>query len=168
MKACGTIGAIDEGKMIYNETVSRGLINKNIILGTTLVDMYARCGLFIEAQYVLDVLPIRNEVSWSALIEGYTHNGKDHEPRSCLEHMRAEGISPNAITFISILKACGNTGAINEGIKIHDEIETRRDLLEKNIALGTVLCGYVCERCLQKQKLCYKGSLVEMLFVGLH
>ena len=130
--------------------------------------MYARCGLFIEAQYVLDVLPIRNEVSWSALIEGYTHNGKDHEALSCLEQMRAEGISPNEITFISILKACGNTGAINEGIKIHDEIETRRDLLEKNIVLGTVLCRYVCERCLQKQKLCYKGSLFEMLSVGMH
>ena len=85
------------------------------------------------------MLPIRNEVSWSALIKGYTHNGKDHEALSCLEQMRAEGISPNAITFISILKACGNTGAINEGIKIHDEIETRRDLLEKNIVLGTVL-----------------------------
>ena len=57
--------------------------------------MYARCGLFIEAQYVLDVLPIRNEVSWSALIEGYTHNGKDHEALSCLEQMRADGISPS-------------------------------------------------------------------------
>ena len=53
--------------------------------------------------------------------------------------MQAEGISPNAIPFISILKACGNTRSINEGIKIHDEIETRRDLLEKNIVLGTVL-----------------------------
>ena len=59
MKACGTIGAIDEGKEIHTETVSRGLTNMNIILGTALVDMYARCGLFTEAQYVLDVLPIR-------------------------------------------------------------------------------------------------------------
>mgnify|MGYP006905978535 CR=1 FL=1 len=39
MKACGTIGAIDDGKKIYNETASRGLINKNIIVGIALVDM---------------------------------------------------------------------------------------------------------------------------------
>ena len=54
MKACGTIGAIDEGKVIYNETVSRGLINMNIMFGTSLVDvvslpkhnMFLMCFLF--------------------------------------------------------------------------------------------------------------------------
>ena len=54
------------------------------------------------------------------------------------EGMEREGISPNDVTFICILKACGSIQAIEKGEQIHDEI-VNRGLLEKNIMIGNAL-----------------------------
>ena len=58
LKACGSTGAIDKGKEIHGEIVSRGFLEKDIVLGTTLVDMYAKCGMLEKAQEVLEDLSI--------------------------------------------------------------------------------------------------------------
>mgnify|MGYP000252848141 FL=1 len=71
LKACGSIGAINKGKQIHDEILRKGLFEKNVLLGTSLVDMYARCGMLYKAERVFDDLSIRSRVSWSALISGY-------------------------------------------------------------------------------------------------
>ncbi|WP_165349291.1 hypothetical protein [Enterobacter cloacae complex sp. 4DZ1-17B1] len=48
--------------------VSQRLWKKDIVLGTVLVDMYAKCGALEEVQKVLDELPLQNVVSWNSLI----------------------------------------------------------------------------------------------------
>ena len=95
-------------------------------------------GVVGKAQEVLEGLPTRNVVSWSTVIVGYAQQGQCHEALNCLKRMQSEGLSPNTVTFISILKACMNTGAINKGKQIHDE-SVQRGLLEEDIVLGTTL-----------------------------
>jgi pentatricopeptide repeat protein len=135
---CGTL-AIHKGQQIHHEIVSRGLIEKNGVLGNALVDMYAKCGVLPKAQQVHDNLEGRNVVSWSALIAGYVEHGQGHEALNCFDRMQnEEGLYPNAITFTCILKACTITGAIDKGKEIH-ELILRRGLLEKDIVLGNAL-----------------------------
>ncbi|MCO5576043.1 hypothetical protein L7F22_029850 [Adiantum nelumboides] len=40
----------------------------------------------------------------------------------CVENMKLEGILPNAVTYICILTACGNTGALKKGQTIHAHV----------------------------------------------
>ena len=67
---------------------------------------------------------------------------------NCFKQMKKEGLTPDVVTFLSLLKACGNTKSIDMGKQIHNEI-MGRDLLEENIALGNALvamytkCGVV-------------------------
>ena len=62
---------------------------------------------------MLEGLLVRDVVSWFELISGYTQQGRDLEAPKCFEHMQSEGLCPsNAISFIFILKACGNIGAL--------------------------------------------------------
>jgi pentatricopeptide repeat protein len=62
--------------------------------------------------------------------------------------MQKEGISPNQITFISLLKACGSICAIEKGEQIRGEIASR-GFLKTNAVLGNALvdmyakCGMV-------------------------
>ena len=49
-----------------------------------------------------------------------------------------DGLSPNGSTNLSILKACGNLGAIEKGKQIHDQIRSR-NFIEKDIELGNAL-----------------------------
>ena len=57
LKACATIGAADKGKQIHDKIARQGLLQNNIVLGSALVDMYAKCGAVLKAQQVLEGLP---------------------------------------------------------------------------------------------------------------
>ncbi|KAI5081355.1 hypothetical protein GOP47_0004538 [Adiantum capillus-veneris] len=138
LKACGITRDADMGKIIHDDIVRQGLLKKSIVLGNALVDMYGKCGVLQKALKVLEELPVRNVVSWSALIAGYTQQGQGQEALGCFQQMRSEGIFPDAITYACILKACGITQDADMGKRIHDDI-VRQRLLKKNVVLGTAL-----------------------------
>ncbi|KAI5065495.1 hypothetical protein GOP47_0020190 [Adiantum capillus-veneris] len=138
LKACSVIGAIDKGKHIHDEISRQGLLEHNVALGGALVDMYAKCGALPQAQSVLEKLPSRNLIAWNALIGGYAQKGQGQKALDCYEQMQGEGIPPNAVTYVCILKACAVMRAINKGKEFHDEI-SRYGLLEHSIVLGGAL-----------------------------
>ncbi|KAI5083629.1 hypothetical protein GOP47_0003372 [Adiantum capillus-veneris] len=138
LKACGSTLDIDIGTKIHDDIASQGLLQKHVVLGTTLVDMYAKCGALQKAQKVLEELPVRNVVSWNALIAGYAQQEQGQRALCCFQRMQSEGLSPDAITYACILKACGSTQDADMGIKIHNDIVSQ-GLLQKNVVLGNAL-----------------------------
>jgi pentatricopeptide repeat protein len=138
LKICGAIGDIDKGEEIHSEVASRGLLKKDIVLGTSMVDMYARCGFLSKAQQVLGSLHGRDVVSWNALLSAYAQEGQSQEALKCFESMQFEGVRPNAITFTCILKVCASIGAIDKGKQIH-ELIVHSGLLKTDIILGNTL-----------------------------
>jgi pentatricopeptide repeat protein len=108
------------------------------VLGTALVDTYAKCGLLAKAQQVLEELPVRDEVTWNALLTGYVQQGQDYEALKHFTVMQREGLSPDEVTFSCALKACGAIGAIDKGIQIHEEISSK-GLIKTHTMLGTAL-----------------------------
>ncbi|MCO5591883.1 hypothetical protein L7F22_045876 [Adiantum nelumboides] len=122
LKACAVIGALDKGRKIHDEISRKGLLQHDLVLGNALVTMYVKCGDLGQAQRVLEKLPFRNVVTWSALIAGYAQNGQGQQALFCFEQMQRESISPNEVTYVSILQACAVIGSLDKGKKIHDEI----------------------------------------------
>lgn len=122
LSACSCIATIDKGTQIHNEIVNAGLLGTNIALGNALVDMYAKCGLLTRAHQVLKELPLRDVVSWSALIAGYAQKGLDSEAMSCFEHMQKEGLAPNELTFLSLLNAFSHSGKLDEAEKYYENM----------------------------------------------
>lgn len=45
------------------------------MVGTALIDMYAKCGKLDYARLVFDQMGVRNLVSWNTMIDGYMKNG---------------------------------------------------------------------------------------------
>lgn len=138
LKACANIGAINKGRDIHSEIERKRLLDKNIVVGSTLVHMYAKCGVLTQARQVFDKLPIRNVVSWTSLIAGYVEHDNGEEALECFGQMQLQGVSPNASTFVCILKACAMTGAIDKGQDLHTLIE-RKGFLEGNLFIGNTL-----------------------------
>jgi pentatricopeptide repeat protein len=151
LKACGNLGRIEVGEKIHIEARNTGLLEKDVVLGTTLVDMYAKMGMVEEARRVFEEeLLIRNVVSWNALMSGYTQLGFSGEALSCFRLMQYEGVSPDPITFHLLLKACGSMGSLAMGESIHAEVDSQC-LWEKDMAIGHALvdmygkCGMPAE-----------------------
>ena len=145
LKACASIKAHNEGQKAHaGITGEKGLIERNIIIGTTLVDMYAKCGFIGKAREVFDDIQIRNVVLWNALITGYVQNEHSEEALTCFGLMQQEGFSPDKFTFTCVLKACGRLGAFDKGEEVHIQI-VRQRLLQKDVLLGTALLDMYCK-----------------------
>lgn len=121
LKACCIVGDMEKGQEIHIEITQRGS-EGDIHVGNTLIDMYSKHGLVLEAQKVSDKLPVRDIVSWTTLITGYTELGCGEEVLDCLEQMQCECISPDAIMFACALKACSSAGAIDKCRNVHISI----------------------------------------------
>lgn len=78
---------------------------------TKLMSTYFAGGLPDHARQVFDKMPNRDVVSWTALISGYSSSGLQEDALSAFCAMMAEGVSPNAYTISSVLKACSGGGA---------------------------------------------------------
>jgi pentatricopeptide repeat protein len=122
LRACGMVGSLEVGNDIDTEVRQQGLIPKDILLSTTLIDMYSKCSVMWKAQEVFEHLPVRTVTSWSALIAGYAQLGQANIALDLYRRMRSEGIFPNSVTFIVLLNACSHAGLVKEGEKLFDEM----------------------------------------------
>ena len=138
LKACGIVKSLETGRVIDVEVRTKGLLQKDVMLGNSLVDMYAKCGALEKAQEVFDELPVRNVVTWNALITGYTQQEVGDQALKCFRQMQDEGISPTAVTYVCILKVCGFLRSLKTGEGIDLEIRKRK-LLQKDVMLGNTL-----------------------------
>eukprot|EP00250_Pteridium_aquilinum_P028960 c38194_g1_i1 orf=1-486(+) len=137
LKACSSIRAIKEGQNIHAEVVKQGLDSDSFI-GNSLVDLYANCGLLIEAWKVFDELPSQDVVSMNAMISGFAEQGNSKEAFRLYLQMQERGMSPDYLTFASVLKACRQSAALETGKRIHSQM-CRFDFFEVAGILPTVL-----------------------------
>lgn len=136
LKACSSIASLEEGKQIHAHIIERKS-ELDIFVGNTLIDMYAKCGSFTDARRVFDNLPNRTVASWSAMIAGYAQHEQGEQAFRLFHEMRQEGMQPNDITFVCILKACCNINDLDQGKLIHSHIEDSN--LVSDLLIGNTL-----------------------------
>ncbi|KAH7422876.1 hypothetical protein KP509_12G030100 [Ceratopteris richardii] len=132
LKSCGSLGDLERGQALHTEIVGNPQFERDVLVGTALVDMYAKCGALGNAQEVFDGLTERNVITWTALIAGYVQHGHGEEALNCFELMKCAGFSPNAITFSCCLKACGIVGDLQKGKEIHAQM-LKENLMDKHV-----------------------------------
>ncbi|KAJ7522322.1 hypothetical protein O6H91_18G006400 [Diphasiastrum complanatum] len=134
LKACASRGALDEGKKIHTQMINNGL-HLDLLIGSSLVDMYVNCQSFDLALKVFYSLPVRDLVLWNTIITGYAQHGHGKHALELFRQMQKEGVNPDGITYVSILKACGSIAALELGRSVHDQLseeELQADLILAN------------------------------------
>ncbi|KAH6559078.1 hypothetical protein KP509_1Z028600 [Ceratopteris richardii] len=104
--------------------------------------MYAKCGCLPKAREVFAKMNIRNVVTWTAMISGYSEQGEDEEALCCFEHMCSAGIVPDSGTFVCALKGCGGMHNSTKGYELNGEI-IFRGLECENIVGNALIDLYV-------------------------
>ncbi|WCJ34136.1 Pentatricopeptide repeat (PPR) superfamily protein [Euphorbia peplus] len=122
--SCANLGAIEEGEKAYDYIVKNG-ISVNLILGTALVNMYARCGSIEKAVQVFEGLSERDVLSWTALILGFAMHGNADKALEYFSEMIDVGVTPRDLTFTAVLTACSHRGLVERGMEIYESM--RRD-----------------------------------------
>lgn len=107
LKACANLEDINQGKLIHS-SINKTLALPNVYVGSALINMYSKCGYISEAVQVFDSMPVRNLVSWKAMIVAYAKKGLCGEALKLMYRMQAEGIEVDDYIFSTVLSACGN------------------------------------------------------------
>lgn len=127
LSACGFLGALEQGRWIH-AYVDRKKMELDGVLGTALVDMYAKCGCIELAYRVFNEMPFRDVFAFTSLISGLANHGESERAIELLSRMKTEGVKPNEITFICVLNACSRMGLVQEGLQVFESMTDVYDI----------------------------------------
>ncbi|KAL4583946.1 hypothetical protein LXL04_008532 [Taraxacum kok-saghyz] len=117
ISACASLKLLNTGIELHEFAEKTGLISYTIV-ANALIDLYSKCKLIDKGIEVFQQIPNKNVISWTSIILGLKVNSQSLEALTFFKKMIAT-ITPNSITLISILSACGNIGALMAGKEVH-------------------------------------------------
>ncbi|KAG0631905.1 hypothetical protein M758_1G288800 [Ceratodon purpureus] len=130
---CADRADLERGKELHSQIVRTGWLS-DVTVATALISMYIKCGLLEEAREVFNKMPEKNVVSWNAFIAGCCRLGSEKEALKVYRQMRRADVSPDHVTFITLLNACSGPEALEEGRFVHDRIVKWGMLSNNNVA----------------------------------
>ncbi|VFQ86740.1 unnamed protein product [Cuscuta campestris] len=138
LKACARALALLQAVQIHSGVVRFGF-GSDVLLRTTLLDAYAKCGELGHARKVFDEMELRDVACWNVLIAGFAQGNRPMEALELFKKMREAKTEPNDVTVLGAISACSQLGAIEEGERVHNYIRT------KNLDSNTSVCNAVID-----------------------
>ncbi|XP_077217770.1 pentatricopeptide repeat (PPR) superfamily protein [Tasmannia lanceolata] len=122
LSACGQLGALEHGKWAHAYIDKCGM-KVDVVLGTSLIDMYAKCGSIERARRAFCGLGSDKDVmAWSAMISALAMHGHGEECLNLFSQMQDHGVKPNDVTILGVLCGCVHGGLVNEGREYFDRM----------------------------------------------
>lgn len=115
--ACGYLGTLDLAKWIHSY-IEKNEIHCDTRLGTSLVDMFARCGDPQNALRVFNKMSRRDVSAWTAAIGAMAMQGNAEQAMELFYEMLRQRVKPDGVVFVALLTACSHGGSVEQGQKL--------------------------------------------------
>ncbi|URE10538.1 PPR repeat [Musa troglodytarum] len=129
LKACALLAGLEEGAAIHGDVLKKGLGEDPFVMNG-LISLYCKGGEIAAARELFDVMPERNVISWSILIDGYVKHGDPKEALELFQSMLGQGVRPDVISAVGAISACSQLGALDQGRWIHSYVKKHNILLD--------------------------------------
>lgn len=116
--ACGRVAAPLLGMALHGGAVAGGVAG-DLCVRNSLIDMYCKCGLTRLAEAVFSAMELRDSISWSSLITGYSQNHRYSESSRLFAAMIAARARPSSVTLAGVLPAFSGLKLLQHGKEIH-------------------------------------------------
>lgn len=140
LKACALNMNLYYGELLHGYSVKSSFVN-SVFVGSALVDMYTKVGKIDQGCRVFDEMPVRNVVSWTAIITGLVQAGYAKEGLVYFSEMQRSKVEYDSYSFAIALKACADFGALNYGREIHAKT-MKRGFNESSFVANTLATMY--------------------------
>ncbi|XP_010255448.1 PREDICTED: pentatricopeptide repeat-containing protein At3g29230-like [Nelumbo nucifera] len=122
LSACSNLGALEFGKWIHFYLI-RDWCQLGVIVGTALIEMYAKCGDVDRAFKIFIKLGEKDVFCWNVMMKSLAIHGRTRDAIKIFFMMQGRGLKPNEFTFTSALFACNHGGLIEEGRQIFSSMK---------------------------------------------
>ncbi|XP_060171072.1 pentatricopeptide repeat-containing protein At1g50270-like [Lycium barbarum] len=117
LSACANCGSLDIGVWIH-DYIRRSGWEMDVILGTSLIDMYGKCGKIEHGFWVFREMKFKNVYTWNAVIRGLALAKSGEEALRWFFVMEGENVKPDEVTLVAVLCACAYSGMVDQGREI--------------------------------------------------
>uniref|UniRef100_A0A6V7QRD0 DYW domain-containing protein n=1 Tax=Ananas comosus var. bracteatus TaxID=296719 RepID=A0A6V7QRD0_ANACO len=121
LSSCARLGALELGHKV-SALIDMDEFLTNPVLGTALIDMYAKCGSTTNAWVVFQKMKEKDLIVWNAMISGLAMTGHGMISFGLFGQIEKLGIQPNDNTFIGLLCSCTHTGLVEDGRRYFDNM----------------------------------------------
>ncbi|KAL3575568.1 hypothetical protein D5086_023669 [Populus alba] len=129
-KACALYLLVREGKVVHGDALKNGF-GSDLYVEAGLVDMYAKCGLFVDCRKIFDEMSTKDLVCWTAMITAYEQAEKPEEALVLFKKMQQEeGLLADSIAVVSVASAVGQLGDVRNAHTVHG-YAFRKSLIEE-------------------------------------
>ncbi|KAF6167713.1 hypothetical protein GIB67_017208 [Kingdonia uniflora] len=84
----------------------------NIVVETSLIDMYVKCGSLNKGKSLFEEMAVKNKLTYSVMVSGLANHGRAEEAIILFLDMLEEGIEPDDKTYVGVLRASSYVGLV--------------------------------------------------------
>ncbi|KAM6599562.1 hypothetical protein CsatA_019171 [Cannabis sativa] len=139
VSSCAKLASLFHGQAIHGKAILMG-VDDDLLVSSSLVHMYCKCGVTNDAYLVFETMPTRNVVSWTALIGGYAQNGQDLQALALYERMLEVNMKPDNVTLVGVLSACVHANLVEKGQEYFDSISKRHGMTPTLDHYACIIC----------------------------
>ncbi|MQL76096.1 hypothetical protein Taro_008470 [Colocasia esculenta] len=137
LRACGGVQSQVKVNQIHGIIVRLGF-EDHVIVSGSLIDAYAKCRNMSKARLLYDSMPVKDLVSCTALITGYSQDQKySKDALEVFFLVNRMGLKIDGVIICSILNACANISSLAMGRQIHACMFKK--LSDYDVAVGNAL-----------------------------
>ncbi|KAK9672762.1 hypothetical protein RND81_12G122700 [Saponaria officinalis] len=105
------ISSLKIGCQLHGWALRRGL-ESSLPITNSLIAFYSSHGFLDQARWLFTYTPGKDIISWNSILSAH-RNGP--LVLTYFEKMESNGVTPDAITFVTLLSACAKLGLVNKG-----------------------------------------------------
>ncbi|KAF3443973.1 hypothetical protein FNV43_RR13663 [Rhamnella rubrinervis] len=136
LKVCSVMEEFGLGIQIHSLAVKMGF-NIDVVTGSALLDLYAKCKRLDYSLQVFHELPEKNSVSWSAVIAGCVQNDHFIKGLEMFRKMQRAGIEVSQSTYASVFRSCAGLSTYKLGSQLHGH--AIKAVFGSDIIVGTAI-----------------------------
>ncbi|GAB4848326.1 hypothetical protein Ancab_002993 [Ancistrocladus abbreviatus] len=127
-------------KKIHGQIVVAGL-RYDVFSANVLMHSYSRLDCIEYARLVFDKMPKKNLISWSTMVTMYAQHGRNEEALLMFLELRTSSDEfPNEFIIASVVRACTQLGALDQGAQVHSLIV--KGGLSQDVYVGTSVIDF--------------------------
>ncbi|KAK9103678.1 hypothetical protein Sjap_020932 [Stephania japonica] len=155
--ACVEMNDIEIVRQLHCFIIKFGF-SLNCMVGSSLVDLYGKCGIVEDARRLFDEFILVDLVLWNVMISCYSLNGYFEDAFEVFRLMRSEGEKGDGFTFSNLLSSYGMSGSCMLGEQIHGLVI--RLAFGSDVLVASALVDmYAKHKCLDDARRAFDGMI---------